>query len=302
MEDLRVGEASSGAIARRNKQLMLLIVIQAAFLASTYAVGVWLTTEVHDASITLPEVIAHGVTSAGFGILTGTVGFLAAIQKKRSVGIANGLLFALTVAAGATGFSFLGNTSDPTGISITNLSMMTAVGLGMPVTGYSLSVLSRDVRGEEHGASSAPVMIYLALASLAFTIIAGAAVPSISLYATAVAAHVGLAALTVSLVLGVLIVTVLESAETVRGRPGWLPQRVGYALVSLAAISLAAGDGVIGVTGGGLSYIVVMGEVGALVYAFLLVAVAAPYHPVLRLIKPFGWFRRMRSIAGDQNK
>jgi len=302
MQEPRLGEASSRAVARRNRTLMILVVVQAAFLAFTYAVGVWLTTEVHDASITLPEVIAHGVTSASFGILTGTVGFLAAVQKIRGVGLANGLLFVLTVAAGATGFSFLGNTMDPTGISVTNIAMMTTVGLGMPVTGYSLSVLSREVRGEQHGASSAPVMIYMALGALAFTIIAGSAVPSVSLYATAVAAHVGLAALTVALVLGVLIVTVLEGAEAVRGRPGWLPQRVGYSLVSLAAISLAAGDGVIGITGGGLSYIVVMGEVGALVYAFLLVAIAAPYHPTLHWSKPFSRFRRMGPMTREESR
>lgn len=295
MEEARLGDATATTGARRNKQLMLLVVVQAAFLAVTYAAGVWLSTEVHNASLTLPEVVLHGVTSAGFAILTGLVGFLAAVQGKRTIALANGLLFAVTVVAGASGFSFLGDITNAMGISVTNLSMMTAVGLGMPVTGLSLSVLSHEVRGEEHELSSAPMMIYMALGALSLTIIAGAAVPSASLYATAVAAHVGLAALTVSLVLGVLIVTVLEGAETTGSRPRWVPQRVGYSLLSLAAISIAAGDGVIAVTGGGLSYIIVMGEVGVLVYAFLLFAIAAPYHLTLRLGRPLGRFWRTKS-------
>jgi hypothetical protein len=294
MEVEGIAETSSVIDARRNKQLMLLVAVQAGFLAITYAAGIWLSTEVHDASITLPEVVLHGVTSAGFALMTGLVGFLAAVERKRGVAIANLLLFVLTVIAGASGFSFLGNITDPLGISITNISMMTAVGLGMPVTGYSLAILSQQIRGEEHGPSSTPVMAYMALGALALTIVAGAAVPSAPLYATAVAAHVGLAALTVALVLGVLIVTVLEGTEEA-GQPRWAPQRIGFSLLSLAAISLAAGDGVIGVTGGGLPYIVVMGEVGTLTYAFLLSAIAAPYHLALRFPTSFSRMRRMMS-------
>jgi hypothetical protein len=299
MEETGLGEAPLVTNARRNRQLMLLVVVQAAFLAVTYAAGVWLSTEVHNASITLPEVILHGLTSAGFALLTGLVGFLAAVQRKRGIALANLILFVLTLVAGASGFSFLGNITDPTGITITNISMMTAIGLGMPVTGYSLSILSQEIRGEEHGPSSTPVMIYMALGALSLTIIAGAAVPSAPLYATAVAAHVGLAALTVALVLGVLIITVLEGTEET-GKPRWAPQRVGFSLLSLAAISLAAGDGVIGVTGGGLPYIVVMGEVATFAYAFLLFAIAAPYHATLRMPRRFSRASRMMSRAKVQ--
>jgi len=299
---LEVGNSGISSITevKRNKQLMVLVVVQAAFLAVTYAAGIWLSTEVHDASITLPEVILHGVTSAGFALMTGLVGFLAAVERKRGISMVNLLLFILTVVAGASGFSFLGNITDPLGISITNLSMMAAVGLGMPVTGYSLAILSQQIRGGEHGPSSTPVMIYMALGALSLTIIAGAAVPSAPLYATAVAAHVGLAALTVALVLGVLIITVLEGTEQA-GEPRWAPQRIGLSLLSLAAISLAAGDGVIGVTGGGLPYIVVMGEVGTLTYAFLLSAIAAPYHLTLRSPRFLGRIRRMTSRSKVQS-
>jgi hypothetical protein len=298
-QQLTIGEVTVETKTRRSKQLMLVVWAQATFLAAAYAVGVWLTVEVHGASVTTPEVVAHGITSSGFATLTGLVGFLAAVLRKRRIALANVFLFALTVVAGATGFSFLGDITNPTVINVTNLSMMIVVGLGMPVSGYSLAVLSGEVRGEEHGMSSASAMIYMALGALSLTIIAGAAVPSASLYATAVAAHVGLAALTVSLVLGVLIVTVLEGSVTDAGTPRWVPQRVGYSLLSLAAVSIAAGDGVIAVTGGGLSYVIVMSEIAVLVYAFLLFAIAAPYHTSLHLVRLFSFGKRLWPRRGE---
>jgi MFS family permease len=294
LEEVKLGDVSPDVRAERTRQLMWIVVFQAIFLAITYAAGVWLSTEVTNASITLPEVDLHGTVSAAFAILTGLVGFLAGVQKKRGIAIANSLLFVFTVAAGATGFSFLGNTTDPTGMTVTNLSMMIAIGLAMPVTGYTLSRLSQESRGEAHSWSSATVMSYMALGALALTIIVGAAVPSASLYAIAVAAHVGLGALTVALVLGVLMLTVLEGTEAVEERPHWVAQRIGYSLLSLASICIAAGDGVIASTGGGLSYVVVMAEAGTLVYGFLLFAIAAPYHPTLHL-GPFSRILKIRT-------
>jgi hypothetical protein len=294
-EQREIGEASVETKVRRSKQLMLAVWVQAAFLAAAYAVGVWLTVEVHGATVTTPEVVVHGIVSAGFATLTGLIGFLAAVLKKKGIALSNSFLFVLTVAAGATGFSFLGDITNPTIIGITNVSMMAVVGLGMPISGYSLSFLSEEVRGEEHGVSPASTMIYFALGALALTIIAGAGVSSASLYATAVVAHVGLSALTISLVLGVLIVTVLEGSKTGESRSHWIPQRAGYSLLSLAAISIAAGNGVIAVTaGGGLSYIIVMAEVGVLVYAFLLFAITAPYHLAFHLERLFGLVTRLR--------
>lgn len=295
MEQLAIEEVSVEINARRIRQFILLVWAQAAFLAATYAIGVWLTVEVHGASVTTPEVIAHGIASSGFATLTGLVAFLAAVLRKRGIALANTLLFVLTVVAGATGFSFLGDITNATVISVTNLSMMAVVGLGMPISGYSLSILSEEVRVREHKVSPASVMIYMALGALALTIIAGAGVSSASFYATAVAAHVGLSALTVALVLGALIVTVLEGSENGESRAQWVPQRVGYSLIGLAAVCIAAGDGVIALTaGGGLSYIIVMAEVGVLAYAFLLLAIAAPYHLAFHLGRLFDRVRRLR--------
>ena len=94
------------------------------------------------------------------------------------------------------------------------------------------------------------------------------------LYAFAIAAHVGLAALTVALVLGVLVISILEASE---GASNWEPQRVAYSLLGLASVSVAGGDGVIYLTSGGLSYLMVMAEVAVLVYIFLMIGIGAPY-------------------------
>ena len=107
------------------------------------------------------------------------------------------------------------------------------------------------------------------------TIIAGAAVPSTPLYAFAVVTHVGFAALTVALVLGVLVVSILEGSGG--SASNWEPQRVAYSLLGLASVSIAGGDGVIYLTSGDLSYLVVMAEFAVLVYAFLMIAIGAPF-------------------------
>jgi hypothetical protein len=58
----------------------------------------------------------------------------------------------------------------------------------------------------------------------------------------------------------------------------WVPQRVLYSLLGLAAISLAGGDGVITVTIGGVSYVIVMAELTVVIYVFLLLSIRAPLH------------------------
>jgi hypothetical protein len=262
---------------RRARQLVYAVYVQALFLALAYIVGVWLTTMVHDASITLPEVIGHGVTSSVFALMTGLVGLLAAVQGRRRVSVFNTILFLITVFAGTSGFSFLGNPTDAGVISNTNVSMMAIVGVGMPVTVFSLANVSRVGRGADGGEDSpALLMIYMALGALSLTMLAGAVVRSPILYPAAIAAHAGLAALTVSLVLGVLVVSILEGSGGTPGR--WVPRRVGYSLLGLASVSIAAGNGVMAVTAGGLSYVVLMAELGVLVYGFLMFAAVASVH------------------------
>ena len=171
----------------QSRKLLYLVYAQAAFLSLTYVVGVWETLALHNASITAPEVVEHGVASAGFAVMTGVVGFVSALQGQRRVSYLNLGLFLITVAAGATGFLFLGNTSDATQTAITNVSMMATVAVGMPATGYSIAEVSRNLNGRGgEGPSPTAVMTYLALGALALTIIAGAGVPSASLYAVTI--------------------------------------------------------------------------------------------------------------------
>lgn len=99
--------------------------------------------------------------------------------------------------------------------------------------------------------------------------------PSTPFYAFAVVTHVGFAALTVALVLGVLVISILEGSG--RDASNWEPQKVAYSLLGLASVSIAGADGVIYLTSGGPPYLLVMAEIAVLVYAFLVIAIGAPY-------------------------
>ncbi len=273
---------------RHAKWILYFVYLQAFFLVLTYIVGVWLGTEIHNATISTPDLVVHGILASGFGLMSAIVGFLAALENQKRVALSNLALFVITLITGASGFAFLGNNSSSTQILVTNLSMMTTIGIAMPVTGYTLVKISRSASGSGTSVRSSPtsVMTYFALVALSFTIIAGAAVESISLYAFAVVLHVGLAALTVSLVLGIVVLSVLEGSPMNKSGPrSWVPQRVVYSLLGLAAISIAGGDGVVTVTIGGVSYVVVMAELTVLVYFFLLLSIEAPLHLSLNFLK-----------------
>ena len=270
-------EPAREANARQARWLTYLVYFQAALLALTYAEGMWSALTVPSFSVTLPDVIEHGVASSGFALMTGVVGFVAALRGQRRVAGANLVLFVVTVIAGSTGFTFLANTTDPGQIAMTNLSMISTVALGMPITGFSLISVSRASKGITGETAPATVMIYLALGALALTIVAGAAMLSTtpSWYAFAVSTHVGLGALLVALVLGVLVTSVMGAF----GGEGtaWEPQTVAYSLVALGSATIAGADGVVYMTSGDISYVIVMAEVGVLVYAFLMIACAGPY-------------------------
>jgi hypothetical protein len=275
-------ESTTETNARQAKWLVYLIYLQAAFLAVTYAEGMWSALTVPSFSVTLPDVIEHGVASSGFALMTGVVGFVAALRGHKRVAISNLVLFAITVIAGSTGFAFLANTTDPGQIAETNLSMIATVALGMPITGYSLVKVSGASRSDSDEPSPATIMIYLALGALAITIVAGAAMLSTSpsWYAFAVSAHVGLAALMVALVLGVLVTSVVGAFGG--DSSAWEPQTVAYSLVALGSAAIAGADGVVYMTSGDLSYVIIMAEVGGLVYVFLMIASAGRFHPRAR--------------------
>ena len=248
-----------------------MVLIQAVFLVAAYSAGTWLTLEVTGASVTTPEVVAHGVLSACFVAVSGLVAMMALIRHKRSLFIVNFAVFVYLMAASATGFTFLGNTSDTNRVTLANVSMMAGIALGMPTTGFSLVHVWRQKSQED--SSMTPTMVYIALVSLALTTVAGTLVAGYT-YATAIALHVGFGALTVATSLGVLLVSLVETAGKPSSRSG---QRVWLSLLGLGAASVAAGDGVVSVTAGGISYVVVMAEITILVYVFLLTTLAAPF-------------------------
>lgn len=258
------------SVSIESRRLGRIILVQAALLAAAYIAGTWLTLEVKGATVTTPEVEAHGVLSAAFVAVTGLVAMLALIQKRRGVFWVNFVTFVYLVLAGVTGFAFLGNTSDPATITMANVSMMAGIGLGMPATGYSLMRVWEPTRQDK--GSLVPTAVYIALGSLALTVVAGTLVAGIN-YSLAISIHVGLGALTVATTLGVMVISLMEAAEDSVGRNH---QRIWLSLVGLGAASIAAGDGVVAVTAGGISYVVIMAEVTVLVYAFLMVTVAAP--------------------------
>jgi hypothetical protein len=278
---------------KRLRLILFLVYAQAFLLAITYIVGVWLATEIHNATISTPELVAHGVLASGFALISAVIGFLGALENQKRIAASNLIVFFITVFAGSSGFALLGNNSSSSQILATNIAMMTAIGIAMPVSGYTLTKLSgigSDLEGELRNPLSS-LMIYFALVALSCTVIAGAAVESIALYGFAVVLHVGLAALTVSLILGVVVLSVLEGTPLNKAGPqSWVPQRVAYSLLGLAAVSLAGGDGVITVTLGGVSYVVIMAELTVFVYAFLLLSIVAPLHLNLQIMgraKPY---------------
>jgi hypothetical protein len=134
------------------KPILYFLYAQAILLIVTYSVGVWLATELHGATITTPALVAHGILACGFALMSAVIGFLALVEKQKGVAVSNLALFAVTVVAGATGFAFLGNNSSANQILVTNLAMMTAIGAGIPLTGYSLSTIysaADESRSEE---------------------------------------------------------------------------------------------------------------------------------------------------------
>lgn len=271
-----------------------MLYIQAIFLALTYVFGIWLATVVGTKiSVTQPDVIIHVTMASTFASLTAAIAFLAALQREKLVASLNLVLFLVMALAGFTGFALLGNVSSSSQITITNFTMIAAMGFGMPVTGYSIFKVKKMVRTKGQGVmihSSVTAMAILALVSLPLTVIAGVATRTIALltaltsvYATAIAIHFAFATVTASLVLGVLVLSVIEGLFSGLSSRQLVEQRVAFSILGLAAVSLAGGAGIIAAgftaVSGGISYIVLMAEVAVLVYASMILVIAAPFRP-----------------------
>ena len=287
-------ETLPGLLVRQSRRLLRIMYLQALLLAVTYVMGVWLATVMAaQITVTEPEVVLHVTLACTFASITAALGFLAMLQRQRDVAVLNLLLFLAMVVAGVTGFALLGDLSSGAQVTMTNITMATVAGFGMPVTGYSMAKEARIVRSGradvmvEPSAASALAMI--ALVALALTVVAGVSTMTIALsaslaalYATAVAIHFGLAAVTISLSLGVFVLAILEGPSNGTRPSKVTMQRALFGMFALAAASLAGGAGVIAAglvpgAGGGLSYIVMMGETVSVVYGFLILVLASPF-------------------------
>ena len=276
---------------RQTKRLLTLMYAQAFFLAVTYAMGVWLAVAMASSiGVTQPEVVVHVVLASTLASLTVSLGFLAVLQRQRDIALLNIAFFLVIVLAGVAGFMLLGDTSSGGQVTATNLTMIAVAGFGMPITGYSMDKEARIVRsdGIDQGEGSpAAGLAMIALIALGFTAVAGVSTRAIALssalaalYSTSVAIHFGLAAVTISLLLGVLVLSAFEGS--VSQPQGLSRQRALFAIFGLAAVSMAGGAGVVAaglVPGAGatITYPAMMGEAVAFAYGFLVLAITAPF-------------------------
>ncbi|MCL5672828.1 MAG: hypothetical protein JRN56_05425 [Nitrososphaerota archaeon] len=278
-------------VVRQTRRLLTLMYAQAFFLAVTYLVGVWLAIVMASSiGVTQPEVVVHVILASTLASLTASLGFMAVLQHQKDIAFLNIAFFLVIVGAGVAGFMLLGDTSSGAQVTMTNLTMVSVAAFGMPITGYSMDKEARIVRanGVDSGEGSpAAGLAMLGLIALAITAAAGVSTRVIalasslaSLYATAVAIHFGLAAVTISMVLGVLVLSMFEAAGPQSQR---VPrQRALFAILGLAAVCMAGGAGVIAaglVPGAGATttYLVMMGEAVAFVYGFLVLAITTPF-------------------------
>jgi hypothetical protein len=298
-----------GLFVRQTRRLLTLMYAQAFFLAVTYVMGVWLAVVMASSiAVTQPEVVVHVVLASTLASLTAALGFLAMLQHQKDIAFLNTAFFLVIITAGVAGFLLLGNPSSGAQVTVTNLTMMSVAGFGMPVTGYSIDKEARIVRSDgadrEVEGSPAAGLAMVALVALAITAVAGVSTRTIALssslaalYSTAVAIHFGLAAVTISLLLGVLVLSMFEGSVA---PPLHVSRQRGlFAIFGLAAVCMAGGAGVIAaglVPGAGATttYLVMMGEAVAFAYCFLVLVLAAPFDGGSREHKRHGVRERLR--------
>lgn len=256
----------------RARLLTRAVYAQALFLGLTYVIGVWQTITLQTATLTSGAVIAHGIAAGGFTLLTGLVALLAGVQGLRRAAVLNLALFAVSVAGGATGFSFLGNPTDLSGITATNLAMITVVAVGMPVTGFSLASAAGAMSPadmEENRTTRR--LTYLALTSLAVTIVTGAG--ALSALSGMLWSHFAVAGASVLLLAGVFVVTLRKGLSGGSVAPA--TRRTDYLLLALAATGVAAVTGAFDYLSSGVPYSESMAEFAVLSYGFLFLVAGA---------------------------
>ena len=198
----------------RARLLVRLIYVQAILLSAAYAFGVFLTFSGVGASIGTPNVIGHGIVASSFGVATALVALVAAIQGMKRVSVYNFVLFAFTLVGGVSGFAFLGHNSSFSIYEATNMLMTGVMAVGMPITGVSLALVSRAVRGgpgAEAGKRLPMGVTYAALGALALTLVAGTGISSTPFPSGMKTAHFVLSGLTLVLIAVLVLVNIREA-------------------------------------------------------------------------------------------
>ena len=259
---IRVLELERGVLATAGlrPQFKYWVLVQTLFLALTYLVGVFQALGVDLPGIASTYTMAHAFFAAGFAALTLVVGLMALFSSLGVVALLNLGLFFAAVLGGSAGLAFLGNTVRPGGASMANALMGTVAALGMPVSGFSLSMSSSSKGGRSR------TVTYMALGSLSFTMMAGVGVASSAFSASLVPAHVVFAGLTVVLTSLAFYYCVFEGGarSVVSGTVS--------ALISLVFVCAAAGMGAAFLLGGPLLAARGMGTSAMLVYIFLVLS------------------------------
>jgi hypothetical protein len=270
LAELSVPE-NANLIEKRMKILTRLMYLQAFFLSSAYIIGVWQTLIINKASITSPYVILHAFMAGSFAITSGTIGLLARIQDMKNVSNYNFALFFITVGGGSSGFVLLGN-QIATIMRLTNLFMISVVGIGMPVTAFSLaSTLKRINLKADDVENPILLLLYLAVGSLSLHLFLGVSVLSTSLYGVMLLVHLAFAALTAALILGALVI--LTHSRLGKGSTLQSVLKITPLLLALIFTVVSAAAGAVFLTLGPIYYVVEMAEIAILSYGFMFLGI-----------------------------
>jgi hypothetical protein len=261
--------------ANRGRILVRLIYLQALFLIFAYVIGVWQALIIHQATIISPYIISHAFMAGSFAALSGTIGLLARFQDLKNVSNLNLGLFFITVFGGASGLAYLG---DQIGTirNITNLSMITVIGVGMPITGYSLAqILGKINTGKEEIAKSALTMGYLSLGSMSLHFFMGVGIISTHFYDYMFFIHILFAALTAALVLGTLIFSIQTRSK--KGNTQMGITKTSYFLLALTFTVASAAAGASLLILGAVYFIIEMAEIAIVAYGFTILGIRELY-------------------------
>ena len=202
---------------------------------------------------------------------------LALFQNLKQVSNYNFALFLLAILGGATGLSFLGDQASSLR-NIVNLSMITVIGLGIPITVFSIiQVLKRLNPNEKMRNNRAIFMGYLSLGTLSIHLFTGVGTISTHYYSDMLIIHRLFAGLTAVLVSIALVLSFQEKIDKNISNSIW---RISYLALALIFIVLSAVTGATFLNLGKVDYLVSMAEVAILAYGLIVLGMRELYEPL----------------------